>query len=387
VEATPVKEMVRWRGFSLSGAPIAPAFAPCAIVAQVARPAEVCPLASSMMMAADRASDVRFRLTNGLGLVMPQAEPLAPLPLNCASQGQGVGENPAEFSYRATWLRVDCEISLGLCVIDLMNEVLRLILSTNSVVTDTGITRPLEGNIPEQEGAFIQEIIKQTQPKISVEIGLAYGISTLYICEALQEVNAIKHIVIDPIQNLPYGNLPYGGRDSPSGWEGVGLTNIRRAGYSDIVDFHDVPSYQYMAQLSAEHATIDFAFIDGAHNFDYVLVDVFLIDKLLKRGGIIILDDVSYPSIRSVCRYVLSNLRYKCIGPRVKQKTALSKRLASMVSSKMPLGKKIFSPKLTLPDWQLNLPSSNYVALQKLEDDVIGETAECTRHWADYTAF
>jgi hypothetical protein len=48
---------------------------------------------------------------------------------------------------------------------------------------------------------------------------------------------------------------------------------------------------------------------------------------------------------------------------------------------------KIFSPKLTLPDWQLNLPSSNYVALQKLEDDVIGETAECTRHWADYTAF
>jgi predicted O-methyltransferase YrrM len=297
-----------------------------------------------------------------------------------------VGENPAEFSRRATWFRVDCEISLGLCVIDLMNEVLRLILSTNSVVTDTGITRPLEGNIPEQEGAFIQEIIKQTQPKISVEIGLAYGISTLYICEALQEVNAIKHIVIDPIQNLPYGNLPYG-RDSPSGWEGVGLTNIRRAGYSDIVDFHDVPSYQYLAQLSAEHATIDFAFIDGAHNFDYVLVDVFLIDKLLKRGGIIILDDVSYPSIRSVCRYVLSNLRYKCIGPRVKQKIALSKRLASMVSSKMPLGKKVFSPELTLPDWQLNLPSSNYVALQKLEDDVIGETAECTRHWTDYTGF
>ena len=121
--------------------------------------------------------------------------------------------------------------------------------------------------------------------------------SLLLKLRSASEVNAIKHIVIDPIQNLPYGNLPYGGRDLPSGWEGVGLTNIRRAGYSDIVDFHDVPSYQYLAQLSAEHATIDFAFIDGAHNFDYVLVDVFLIDKLLKRGGIIILDDVSYPSI------------------------------------------------------------------------------------------
>ena len=72
VEATPVKEMVRWRGFSLSGALIAPAFAPCAIVAQVARPAEVCPLASSMMMAADRAqktvSGQPFGLTHTLPL-------------------------------------------------------------------------------------------------------------------------------------------------------------------------------------------------------------------------------------------------------------------------------------------------------------------------------
>jgi hypothetical protein len=71
VEATPVKEMVRWRGFSLSGALIAPAFAPCAIVAQVARPAEVCPLASSMMMAADRAQKTVSGQPFGLTRTLP----------------------------------------------------------------------------------------------------------------------------------------------------------------------------------------------------------------------------------------------------------------------------------------------------------------------------
>ena len=81
-----------------------------------------------------------------------------------------------------------------------------------------------------------------------------------------------------------------------------------------LVDFYEVPSYLGLSRLIEERATIDFVFVDGAHTFDYVLVDVFLIDKLLRPGGIIILDDLLYPSIRIVCRYVLLNLRYKCAG-------------------------------------------------------------------------
>jgi hypothetical protein len=79
--------------------------------------------------------------------------------------------------------------------------------------------------------------------------------------------------------------------------------------------------------------TIDFAFIDGARTFDYVLVDFFLIDKLLNPGGIVILNDFSYPSIRSVCRYVLSNLHYKCIGPHSRElrERAAWQRLVSRV--------------------------------------------------------
>jgi hypothetical protein len=169
-------------------------------------------------------------------------------------------------------------------------------------------------------------------------------------------------LLIDSHQCVPYG------KDHRSGWEGIGLANLRRAGYIDLVEFYEVPSYQGLSRLIEERATIDFAFVDGAHTFDYVLVDVFLIDKLLRPGGIIILDDLLYPSIRSVCRYVLLSLRYKCAGPKTPDMLAW-RRLRS-VGAKICRGGAFELAR----DMRLNFPLlPNYIALQKLEDDLIGD--------------
>jgi Methyltransferase domain len=46
----------------------------------------------------------------------------------------------------------------------------------------------------------------------------------------------------------------------------------------------------------------DFAFVDGMHTFDYAFTDFFFLDKMLKPGGVIIFDDLGYPSIRKLCR-------------------------------------------------------------------------------------
>jgi predicted O-methyltransferase YrrM len=268
-----------------------------------------------------------------------------------------------------------------------MNEVLLSIFSSGSVVSEDGKIRSIHPTaISREEGKFLQEMIRSVRPQVSVEVGCAYGISSLYICEALREVNATKHIIIDPYQH--------------AAWEDIGLANLKRAGYADIIDFHELFSYQYLSRLTEEKVTVDFAFIDGNHAFDYVLVDFFLIDKLMRPGGVVVFDDLSYPSIRSVCQYVLSNLHYKCIGPqsqelperarwrelvlRVRQHGVgyllraplrrillpawrlLVWRVAQLVSA--PL-RRILVSKVSLADSQLNpLGSSNYVALQKLAD-------------------
>jgi len=244
------------------------------------------------------------------------------------------------------------QLSLRTLWSDTLNETLRSILSSRSVSSEDGIAHSLHSSISQEEGNFLQEIIRTARPQVSLEVGCAYGISSLFICEALREVNARKHIIIDPNQH--------------SAWKGIGLANLRRAGYADLIDFHEALSYQYLSHLTEERATIDFAFIDGMHTFDYVLVDFFLVDKLLKPGGIVVLDDLLYPSIRSVCRYVLSNLRYTCVDPQSRE----------------------LVPVIFLPASLPNPPDHpNYAALQKLEQDRIGEGHDATRHWTDHKPF
>jgi predicted O-methyltransferase YrrM len=109
---------------------------------------------------------------------------------------------------------------------EMKNEGLRSIVMSGSVTTEDGKTRTLQFAISQEEGDFLHKMIKSVPPQISVEVGCAYGISSLYICEALREVNGAKHIIIDPYQHSPR--------------EDIGLTNPRRAGYADMIDFHEV---------------------------------------------------------------------------------------------------------------------------------------------------
>jgi len=246
-----------------------------------------------------------------------------------------------------------------------MDPLLQTILHSKSVVTKDGINRPLgDHHIPEDEGDFLQQTIRDTKPQVCLEVGCAYGVSSLYIGEALRQVGATRHIIIDVYQHALFDN--------------IGHLNLQRAGYGDLICFFEEFSYKSLPQLIERQVKVDFAFIDGQHTFDYVLVDFFLIDKLLKPGGIVVFDDLWLPAVRSVCRYILSNLRYKCVGPPSRISTV--QKLASHISTSTPL-RHIIKPGITVPDGQLGLPNSRYTALQKLQDDLVGTGDGATRDY------
>ncbi len=58
-------------------------------------------------------------------------------------------------------------------------------------------------------------MIREQKPKVSIEVGLANGVSALFLCEALTEVEASKHYVIDPNQS--------------SQWNSIGIQNLECA--------------------------------------------------------------------------------------------------------------------------------------------------------------
>jgi predicted O-methyltransferase YrrM len=81
-----------------------------------------------------------------------------------------------------------------------MNPVLEKILRTGNTTSIGGEIIRVHSQISEEEGELLQEMILELRPKVSLEIGLGFGISSLYICEALAKVEAERHIIIDPFQ-------------------------------------------------------------------------------------------------------------------------------------------------------------------------------------------
>jgi predicted O-methyltransferase YrrM len=106
-----------------------------------------------------------------------------------------------------------------------MNDVLKGILQSNRV-TDGTESLPLHSAMSEEEGEVISKVFTAVKPDVSLEVGFAYGISTLYVCDALaQNRKDSKHIIIDPEQT--------------TSWRGIGIKNIARAGYRHLIDLHE----------------------------------------------------------------------------------------------------------------------------------------------------
>jgi len=177
-----------------------------------------------------------------------------------------------------------------------LNQVLEEILKSGYVKSPKGDLVKLRGGITQEEGEFLTEIIVKLKPNATLEVGLAYGISALFICQAVKKYPNTRHIVIDPSQNTE--------------WGGIGLHNLRRAGYGEIIDFYEKPSQTILPQLETLGVKVDFAFIDGWHTFDHTLVDFFYIDKLLNVGGVVAFDDSNWPSVSKAIKFIIKNRSY-----------------------------------------------------------------------------
>jgi predicted O-methyltransferase YrrM len=254
-----------------------------------------------------------------------------------------------------------------------VNAILKQIVETGYTKTPEGESLRVHSSISADEGLLLQELIWRFKPTITLEIGLAFGVSALYICGALEKNNDAQHTVIDPHQYKD----PWGG----NGWKGVGIYNLRRAGYESMVDFIDLPSYQALPQMERTGEKIDFAFIDGWHTFDYSLIDFFYIDKMLKVGGIVVFDDADWASIRKLCRYVLMNLAYEVV-PQVSSpippKQGTFTRAMDRIDEILKIGGRFLKPEMVRSDKAMGL-QGNMVTFQKKSED--------TRKWDFHREF
>jgi predicted O-methyltransferase YrrM len=159
-----------------------------------------------------------------------------------------------------------------------------------------------------EEGLALRDWVLRENARRTLETGLAFAVSTLFICEGLLGNGGdVRHVAADPYQfvGLPRHRTTYAG---------IGLETLEDAGVRDLVEFYEEESQIVLPRLLAEGRSFDLAFLDGNHRFEGVFLDLIYSGRLLKEGGIVFADDTQLPGVRRAVDFCLANLGWTVEG-------------------------------------------------------------------------
>jgi len=146
------------------------------------------------------------------------------------------------------------------------------------------------------EGEAVLGWVRHEGATRTVEIGLGYAVSALFVCEGLLHNGgrARRHVVIDPNQGTRFANC--------------GLRVLDEAGLGAIVEHHADESQIVLPRLLSQGRRFDLAFVDGNHRFDRVFLDLAYLGRLLKPAGIVFVDDYQLAGVAKAVSFCTTNL-------------------------------------------------------------------------------
>jgi predicted O-methyltransferase YrrM len=149
-----------------------------------------------------------------------------------------------------------------------------------------------------REGEALEAWVTREGARRTIEVGLGYGISALFICGALAETGSAQpHVAIDPHQSTRFA--------------GCGLRVLADAGLQDLIELVEEPSEIVLPRFLAERRTYDLAFVDGNHRFDGVFLDLVYLGRLVRPGGVVFVDDYQLPSVARAASFCTTNLGWR----------------------------------------------------------------------------
>jgi predicted O-methyltransferase YrrM len=177
-----------------------------------------------------------------------------------------------------------------------VHEVIERLLRDGTVTSRGGTAHtvfPVAVNAA--EGEALERWVTREGAKQTVEIGLGYAVSTLFICAGLLANDGEpRHVALDPHQATRF--------------ESCGLQLLEEAGLTELVEHHVEESQTALPRFLNEGRTFDLAFVDGNHRFDGVFLDLIYLGRLVRPGGIVFLDDYQLPAVARAASFCLGNL-------------------------------------------------------------------------------
>ena len=178
-----------------------------------------------------------------------------------------------------------------------IERILADLLGSGEIQADDGtVHRLFPVAISAEEGQALRDWVVREQATSTIEVGLGYGVSALFICQGLvmNDDDAARHTVIDPFQATGFANS--------------GLQALARAGVADMVEHHPEESQTALPRLVTESRRFDLAFVDGNHRYDAVFLDLIYLGRLVRGGGVIFIDDYQLPAVARAVSFCVTNL-------------------------------------------------------------------------------
>jgi predicted O-methyltransferase YrrM len=173
---------------------------------------------------------------------------------------------------------------------------------TNGIVTDRN-NQPMKAHstISKAEALMLMKLVVDLKAAVTLETGVAFGASSLAICGAKQafESDHKIHYGVDPNQRTEYADSA--------------IVSLQKEKLDNQFQLLDGPSHLMLPKLIEKGVQLDFAFVDGWHTFDYTMIDFFLIDKMLRPGGMVAFHDMHSLSKQKVLRYILTHRKYEIV--------------------------------------------------------------------------
>jgi predicted O-methyltransferase YrrM len=131
-----------------------------------------------------------------------------------------------------------------------------------------------------EQGRIVYDHVRETKPSWVLELGTAHGVGAAYMAAALEPGGRL--ITVD-FQGADFIPAP--------------ADVLARAEVSDRVEIvHQFSSYNWWLKEEIERGEprFDFVYLDGAKNWTIDGLAVFLIEKVLRPGGWLLMDDLNW---------------------------------------------------------------------------------------------
>jgi predicted O-methyltransferase YrrM len=155
-----------------------------------------------------------------------------------------------------------------------------------------------ESSIKSEEGLTIYNTIIQNNFTKCLEIGMGYGISSIYILLALKKsINNDKKLVsIDMLESKQ--------------WKNFGMKILK---FFEMIKYHQLIEnmhYIELPKIVEMKENFDFIFINSWYSFENMIVILFYCSKILRKDGIIVINEIYQPNIYKCIKFIDNNYKF-----------------------------------------------------------------------------